>query len=93
MHEPLYIEGKRLLICQTPKAGSLYVRGVVEAFERQQPFQWDESNKPYDGLYLLRAKARLDLAGILLGSSTRRIMRATGPPPLTALLTFIYRQR
>lgn len=76
-HAPLYLPEKKLLVCRTPKVGSLYLRSVFKAYRENRTYTTllNKPILPRDNILISR-KANMT---VLFGNDTERILFVRDP--------------
>jgi len=77
-HLPLYIKEKNLLICRVPKAGTLYVRGVLHAYDTDAAFRCINQSHDFRNRSLINPSPTLR-HDVLEGANTTRIVFVRDP--------------
>lgn len=76
-HIPLYLPEKRLLVCRTPKVGSLYLRSVFMAHKRNESYN-TLRNAPLDASSGVFLSNTTDIS-VLFGNGTDRLFFVRDP--------------
>jgi hypothetical protein len=79
-HSPLVFRDFNLVVCRTPKVGSLELRGIAAALDANSVYQPLEKNRPYIGNQTLSDVSNInEFQQYLYGDSVSRIMFVRHP--------------
>lgn len=79
-HSPLVFKDYNLVVCRTPKVGSLEVRGIAAAHDANALYQPLQKNRPYTGNHTLSdISSATEFQQYLYGDNVTRIMFVRHP--------------
>jgi len=78
-HSPLIFEDHDLLVCRTPKVGSLELRGIAAAYHEDTPYQPLSLNRPYTNHTLSDIQNIQQFQHYLYNDAVKRVMFVRHP--------------